>query len=442
MKICVIGTGYVGLVTAACLADVGHVVCGLDNNQSKLDQLKEGIMPIYEPGLDEMVLRGMKEKRLWFTSSYAKAMLDVEVVFLAVGTPPGEDGSANLSYVLAAAKEAAEHVQKRCLIVTKSTVPVGTGDKVEAIVEAVSQLRAGMPEISVASNPEFLREGQAVVDFMKPDRIIVGVVRDSDRTVFEKLYEPFSRVTNRLIVMDRRSAELAKYAANAMLATRISFMNEISQLCDVVGADIESIRRAVGTDPRVGSNFLYAGVGYGGSCFPKDVQALEATGREFGVNMELVRATHRVNTTQRALFVQRIIDATKGIDSPIVALWGLSFKPKTDDMREAPSLDVVNALLAHGVQVKAYDPVAMKVARNIWCDEKSVSFMDRPEECLSQANILVVVTEWMCFRAPDWELVESKMRSLIMFDGRNLYNPKEMMGRGWQYTGVGRGYLG
>ncbi len=442
MKICVIGTGYVGLVTAACLADVGHTVCGLDCDNSKLNRLAEGVMPIYEPGLDEIVLRGVKEKRLWFTSSYASAMADAEAVFLAVGTPPDEDGSADLSHVLAAAKEAAEHVQNACLFITKSTVPVGTGDKVEAVVESVKKNRVDMPDISVASNPEFLREGQAVVDFMMPDRIIVGVVRDEDRVVFEKLYEPFSRITNRLIIMDRRSAELAKYAANAMLATRISFMNEISRLCDAVGADVESIRRAVGTDPRIGSSFLYAGVGYGGSCFPKDVQALEATGREFGVEMEMVRATHRVNTKQRALFVQRIIDATKGIESPVVALWGLSFKPKTDDMREAPSLDVVNALLAHDVQVKAYDPVAMKVAREIWCNEQNVSFMDRPEACLNQADILVVVTEWMCFRAPDWELVESKMRRLMMFDGRNLYNPKEMMERGWQYRGIGRARSG
>ncbi|MDX8389869.1 MAG: UDP-glucose/GDP-mannose dehydrogenase family protein [Mariprofundaceae bacterium] len=441
MNITVIGTGYVGLVTAACLADVGHTVCGLDCDQSKLDLLEKGEMPIYEPGLDEIVLRGMKEKHLWFTSCYTAAMRDAEVVFLAVGTPPDEDGSADLSHVLAAANEAVQHVQNDCLLITKSTVPVGTGDKVEEVVKRVAQSRSDMPKVSVASNPEFLREGQAVIDFMKPDRIVAGVVCDDDGKVFEKLYEPFSRVTNRLILMDRRSAEVAKYAANAMLATRISFMNEISQLCDVVGADVESIRRAVGADPRIGKNFLYAGVGYGGSCFPKDVQALELTGQEFGVDMKMVRATRQVNATQRAVFVQRILDAVADIESPTVALWGLAFKPKTDDMREAPSRDVVVALLKSGVKVKAYDPVAMDVAKGIWGQAQGLSFMETAEACLHGADALVVVTEWMCFRAPDWDQAEQVMSHQILFDGRNLYDPDKMRARGWAYTGVGRGRL-
>jgi len=441
MKICVVGTGYVGLVTAACLADVGHSVCGLDYDQGKLDALAKGVMPIYESGLDEIVCRCMKEGRLWFTSSYQQAMRDVDVVFLAVGTPPGEDGSADLSYVMAAAKEAAEHVNSPCVFVTKSTVPVGTGDKVEAIVEAVAQVRSDMPKVTVASNPEFLREGQAVIDFMKPDRIVVGVVAEKDKAVFKKLYEPFSRVKNRLIFVDRRSAEVAKYAANAMLATRISFMNEISQLCDAVGADVESIRKVVGTDPRIGANFLYAGVGYGGSCFPKDVQALAAMGKEFAVDMKLVQATHDVNISQRHIFVQRIIESLKGIESPSVALWGLAFKPNTDDMRDAPSCDIVEALIELGVSVKAYDPVAMNVAMGLWKEKPNFHLENNPEACLDGADALVVVTEWMCFRSPDWDVLEAKMRRTQIFDGRNQYDPITLKQRGWLYSGIGRGQI-
>jgi len=437
MKITVIGTGYVGLVTAACLAEVGHHVTGLDVDETKLARLARGEMPIHEPGLDEIVNRCVASSHLCFTSSYEKAMREPEVVFLAVGTPPDEDGSADLSHVLAAARQAAEHLSNDCLLVTKSTVPVGTGERVEQVVAEALAGRDNPPAISVASNPEFLREGQAVGDFLKPDRIIVGVRHDTDAGIFRRLYAPFNRNRDRLVVMDRKSAEITKYAANAMLATRISFMNEIANLCDAVGGDVEMVRKGLGSDPRIGPHFLYAGVGYGGSCFPKDVQALIATGREHETPMQVVEAVHRVNAGQRQKFVAAILEGMKGIKSPRIAVWGLAFKPGTDDMREAPSRDVINALLARGAEIHAHDPAAMDICHDIW-NKGEVSFEASPEDCLNDADALVVVTEWLCFREPDWDVVEEKMRGRLLFDGRNLYDPAAMMQRGWQYHGIGR----
>jgi len=438
MRICVVGTGYVGLVTAACLAEVGHHVVGLDVDQAKLDNLAKGVMPIHEPGVEAIVLRNMKSGHLTFTSSYAKAVAEVEVAFLAVGTPPEEDGSADLSYVLAAAREAVTHVRRDCILVTKSTVPVGTGEKVEAEVEEALSGRTDAPKVTVASNPEFLREGQAVSDFLKPDRIIVGVAHQDDAAVFRRLYAPFNRNRDRLVVMDRKSAEIAKYAANAMLATRISFMNELAAFCDATGGDIEAVRKGLGSDPRIGPHFLYAGIGYGGSCFPKDVRALMASGEEHGAQMRLIEAVHEVNQAQRKHFVQAILGALEGKDELRVALWGLAFKPETDDMREAPSRNVIEALLAHGAHIRTHDPAAMNICKGLWPDEANLEFMDSPEACLPDADALVVVTEWLCFREPDWGHVESLMQGRLLFDGRNLYDPATMKERGWEYHGIGR----
>jgi len=438
MRICVIGTGYVGLVTSACLAEVGHRVTGLDVDRNKLDKLTEGVMPIHEPGLDAIVHRNMKSGHLTFTSSYTEAMVGTGVVFLAVGTPPEEDGSADLSYVLAAAREAVRHIRQDCILVTKSTVPVGTGEKVESVVMDELSGRDDAPKVTVASNPEFLREGQAVDDFLKPDRIVVGVTNARDAALLRQLYAPFNRNRDRMIVMDRKSAEITKYAANAMLATRISFMNEVAGLCDAVDGDIEAVRTGLGADPRIGSHFLYAGIGYGGSCFPKDVKALMATGRAHGVPMRLIEAVHEVNQEQRAKFSSRIVNALAVIKRPVVALWGLAFKPGTDDMREAPSRDVINALLACGAHIRAHDPAAMDSCRDIWPHVEGLEFVDSPEACLTDADALVVVTEWLCFREPAWEDVESRMRGRILFDGRNLYSSAQMRARGWQYHGIGR----
>jgi len=438
MRICVIGTGYVGLVTAACLAEVGHHVMGLDVDQAKLDNLAKGVMPIHEPGVEPIVLRNMKSGHLTFTSSYAEAVAEAEVVFLAVGTPPEEDGSADLSYVLAAAREAAFHVCRDCILVTKSTVPVSTGEKVEAVVAEVLNGRDDAPKVTVASNPEFLREGQAAGDFLKPDRIIVGVTNPEDAKVFRRLYAPFNRNRDRLVVMDRKSAEITKYAANAMLATRISFMNELATFCDATGGDIEAVRKGLGSDPRIGPHFLYAGIGYGGSCFPKDVRALIASGEEHGARMQLIEAVHKVNQAQRKRFVQAILDVLEGKNKPRMALWGLAFKPETDDMREAPSRDVIETLLARGVHICAHDPAAMGVCKNLWPHNEYIKFVDSPEACLPDADVLVVVTEWLCFREPDWRQVESLMQGRFLFDGRNLYDPAAMKERGWDYHGIGR----
>jgi len=438
MHITVIGTGYVGLVTAACLSEVGYHVIGLDVDEAKLARMEKGELPIHEPGLDGIVARGMSSGRLVFTSDYAEAMARADVMFLAVGTPPEEDGSADLSHVLAATREAARQVQRDCLFVTKSTVPVGTCQKVEQAANDVLAGRADSPAVSVASNPEFLREGAAVDDFLKPDRIIVGVKNETDAALLRRLYAPFNRNRDRLVVMDRVSAEMSKYAANAMLASRISFMNEVAQLCETVGADVEAVRRGLGPDPRIGPHFLYAGIGYGGSCFPKDVMALIATGREHGVPMRVVEAVHEVNRSQRRRFIDRLLAALEGVSKPRVALWGLAFKPDTDDMREAPSRDIVVALAGMGAEIRAHDPAAMPVCRGLW-SKGEVQLVDSPEACLAGADVLVLVTEWLCFREPEWDEVEALMPGRLLFDGRNIYNPDEMAARGWQYHGIGRG---
>lgn len=434
MRLCVVGSGYVGLVTAACMAEVGHHVVGIDIDAAKVDKLNAGGIPIYEPGLDKLVHKNREQGRLRFTTDYS-ACTDVDAVFIAVGTPPGENGSADLQYVIAASKSAANFMSDACLVVVKSTVPVGTTDAVAEQVNQVMQKR-GMTA-HIAFNPEFLREGNAVGDFLKPDRIIVGVADEASEKKLKRMYAAFNRNRDRMIVMDRRSAELTKYAANCMLATRISFMNDLSRLCDVVDGDIESIRLGMGADERIGPHFLYAGIGYGGSCFPKDVQALLATGEQYGVGLPVVSAAWQANKTQRQWFIERLMGVVKAQNVKQVAIWGLAFKPGTDDMREAPSIDVIDALLDAGVQVTACDPAAVDEAKHIWGER--ITYEDEPVLACQQADVLVVLTEWLSFREPDWQAVAKVMTGKFIFDARNLYVADELAAHGLNCISIGRG---
>lgn len=436
MKLCVVGSGYVGLVTAACLAEVGHHVTGIDVDKAKVTLLNNGGIPIYEPGLEAIVNRNRAHGRLNFTTDYA-ACGEASAVFIAVGTPPGEDGSADLQYVLAAAKSAAEAAPDGCLIVVKSTVPVGTSDRVEAAIVPIAAQRG--VNLNVAFNPEFLREGSAVEDFLKPDRIIIGVAGDSDEHLLRRMYAPFNRNRDRMQVMGRRSAEMTKYAANCMLATRISYMNELARLCEAVDADIEQVRRGIGSDPRIGPHFLYAGIGYGGSCFPKDVRALIATAKDHDLALSVVEAVHTANAEQRRWFVRRVLRVAEAlaVEQPRVAVWGLAFKPGTDDLREAPSVEIINALLAAGLKVAAFDPVAMDEAREIW--DGGVEFAQTAEDACVGADMLVVLTEWLGFREPDWAGLASRMRGRWVLDGRNLYEKEELAPYGLTHVGIGRG---
>ncbi len=439
MKITVVGTGYVGLVSGACLADVGNDVLCLDLDASKIKILNEGGIPIYEPGLQEMVNRNHKAGRLGFTTDVEQAVAFGTVQFIAVGTPPAEDGSADLQHVLAAARSIGRHMRDYRVVVDKSTVPVGTADKVRDAIAAELNKRGADIEYSVVSNPEFLKEGAAVEDFMRPDRIVVGSDDERATLVMRNLYAPFQRSHERVIVMDVRSAELTKYAANAMLATRISFMNELANLAERLGADIESVRRGIGADPRIGYHFLYPGVGYGGSCFPKDVQALMRTAHEAGMNLLILEAVERANAAQKQVLPAKILERfgadLKGLN---FALWGLAFKPNTDDMREAPSRVLVAELLARGASVTAYDPVAMAEARHIYEGESRVRFADSPMAALEGADALAIVTEWKEFRSPDFARIREVLRTPAIFDGRNLYEPAEVRKNGLEYYPIGR----
>ncbi|MFA5913465.1 MAG: UDP-glucose/GDP-mannose dehydrogenase family protein [Burkholderiales bacterium] len=439
MKITVVGTGYVGLVSGACLADVGNEVLCLDLDARKIKILNEGGIPIFEPGLQEMVNRNHKAGRLNFTTDVEQAVAFGAVQFIAVGTPPSEDGSADLQHVLAAARSIGRHMRDYRVIVDKSTVPVGTADKVRAaIAEELKQRGAGI-DYSVVSNPEFLKEGAAVEDFMRPDRIVVGSEDERATQIMRNLYAPFQRSHERLIVMDVRSAELTKYAANAMLATRISFMNELANLAERLGADIENVRRGIGADPRIGYHFLYPGVGYGGSCFPKDVQALLRTAGEADMKLLILDAVEQANAAQKQVLGAKIIKRfgadLKGLT---FALWGLAFKPNTDDMREAPSRVLLAELLARGASVTAYDPVAMPEARHIYQGEGRVRFADSPMAALEGADALTIVTEWKEFRSPDFQRIKQVLRTPAIFDGRNLYDPAEVRSYGLEYYPIGR----
>ncbi|WP_427184447.1 UDP-glucose dehydrogenase family protein [Bordetella bronchialis] len=443
MKITVVGTGYVGLVSGACLAEMGNDVMCLDVDATKVERLRQNDIPIYEPGLEELVRRNVKGGRLHFTTDIAESVRHGDVQFIAVGTPPGEDGSADLQYVLAAARNIARHMTGRKIIVDKSTVPVGTADKVRQAVAAVLAERGVDFPFSVASNPEFLKEGAAIQDFMSPDRVIVGADDDYTIGVMRRIYEPFQRTHDRLMVMDVRSAELTKYAANAMLATRISFMNEMANLAEVLNADIEQVRRGIGADPRIGYQFLYPGPGYGGSCFPKDVQALVRTAQQHGLPMRVIQAVEEANDGQKFRLSQKIVRRFgEDLSGRVFALWGLSFKPNTDDMREAPSLTVIQELTRRGARVRAYDPVAMDEARRVIAASgdlrDKVEFVADMYQALDGADGLLLVTEWKAFRAPDFERILGLLKSPLILDGRNQYNAAELRAMGFDYEGIGR----
>ena len=439
MKITVVGTGYVGLVSGACLADVGNDVLCLDLDARKIKILNDGGIPIYEPGLQEMVNRNHQAGRLNFTTDIEQAVAFGTVQFIAVGTPPSEDGSADLQHVVAAARSIGRHMRDYRVVVDKSTVPVGTADRVRAAIAEELKARGADVDFSVVSNPEFLKEGAAVEDFMRPDRIVVGSDDERATSIMRSLYAPFQRSHERVITMDVRSAELTKYAANAMLATRISFMNELANLAERLGADIECVRRGIGADPRIGYHFLYPGAGYGGSCFPKDVQALMRTADEAGMKLLILDAVERANAAQKQVLGGKILKRfgadLKGLN---FALWGLAFKPNTDDMREAPSRVLVAELLARGASVTAYDPVAMVEARHIYKGESRVRFADSPMAALEGADALAIMTEWKEFRSPDFQRIKQALRTPAIFDGRNLYDPAEVRRNGLEYYPIGR----
>ena len=440
MKITVIGTGYVGLVGAACLAEVGNHVLGLDVNPEKIRILKEGGIPIHEPGLLEIVRRNVENGRLAFTTNIEEAVHFGEVQFIAVGTPPDEDGSADLQYVTEAARNIGRFMTSEKVIVDKSTVPIGTGDKVKAAVAEELKKRNINIHYSVVSNPEFLKEGAAVEDFMRPDRIVIGTEDPKAIEVMKKVYAPFQRNHERLVVTNLRSAELIKYAANAMLATRISFMNELANLAEMVGADIEMVRQGIGSDPRIGYHFLYPGCGYGGSCFPKDVKALIKTAKDVaGFDLKLLKAVEEVNDLQKYILSEKIKNQFgDNLRGKHFALWGLAFKPNTDDMREASSRVLIRELINAGATITAYDPVAMDEAKRIFKDEKHLSFVDTQDDALKNADALIIVTEWTEFRSPDFSLIKSSLRAPFIFDGRNLYDPKVVRALGFKYFPIGR----
>lgn len=437
MKISVVGTGYVGLVTGTCLSEVGVDVTCVDVNTEKIENLKKGIMPIYEPGLEEMVIRNYKRQRLNFTTDLGQSIQGAELVFIAVGTPPGEDGSADLKYVLEVADEIGRKMTDYLVVVTKSTVPVGTAKKVKKSIEDALAARGVSIPFDVASNPEFLKEGAAIEDFMKPDRIVVGVESEKAKEILSRLYKPFTLNGHPVIFMDIPSAEMTKYAANAMLATRISFMNDIANLCELAGADINMVRKGIGSDPRIGSKFLYSGIGYGGSCFPKDVKALIKTGKELGHELKILEAVEMVNQAQKEKMFEKILRHFNGeLKDKRFAIWGLSFKPNTDDMREAPSLVIIEKLLKHGAQVVAYDPVAMNEAKKHYLGD-SIEYAKDEYDALTDADALILVTEWAVFRAPSFKVVKKLLKQPVIFDGRNIYDRKELREMGFAYYGVG-----
>lgn len=432
MKIAVVGTGYVGLVTGTCFAETGNHVTCIDINEEKVKQLKNGVIPIFEPELDLLFERNTKQGRLDFTTSLEDGIAGAKVIFLALPTPPGEDGSADLKYVLAVADNLGKILKDYAVVVNKSTVPVGTAEKVRNAIAANAKV-----EFDVISNPEFLREGVAVQDFLKPERVVVGTRSEKAKKIMQELYEPFVRQGNPVIFMDERSAELTKYAANAFLATKISFMNEIANLCEKVGADVDFVRKGIGTDSRIGKQFLYAGIGYGGSCFPKDVQALHFTSKEYDYNFGILNAVMDVNAQQRKHFFSKISAKYNGqLSGKTIALWGLAFKPNTDDIREAPALYLIDELLAAGANVRAYDPEAMANVQRIYADK--VFFAKDEYEALEGADFLVIVTEWNEFRSPDFDKVKSLLKEPVIFDGRNVFNLETMKELGFAYQSIGR----
>jgi UDPglucose 6-dehydrogenase len=442
MRVTIFGSGYVGLVTGACLADAGnHVIC-VDVDAGKIERLKRGEVPIHEPGLDALIKRNVDAGRLEFTTDAPKAVEHGLFQVIAVGTPSGEDGSADLRYVLTVARTIATHVRRYCIVITKSTVPVGTADKVRAALQHTLNERGAKLEFDVVSNPEFLKEGAAISDFMKPDRVVVGTDNPRTTELMRALYEPFIRNHDRLIVMDIRSSELTKYAANAMLATKISFMNELANIAERVGADIEKVRIGIGSDPRIGYSFIYPGTGYGGSCFPKDVQALIRSAHEAGHEPKILNAVEAVNTRQKeVLFRKMQRHFADGLEGRTIAVWGLAFKPQTDDMREAPARTLIDLLLKSGAHVRAYDPVAAAEALRIYAGETGFALAKNAYDACSSADALAIVTEWQEFRSPDFERLREILKAPVIFDGRNLYDPATLSRFGITYYAVGRGKL-
>ncbi len=440
MKVAVFGSGYVGLVTGACLANVGNQVICVDVDQDKISRIEKGDIPIYEPGLDQLVLSNQANGQLSFTTDAQMAIETSDIIFIAVGTPPNEDGSADLKYVLAVAKTVAEHMNDYKVVVGKSTVPVGTCDQVEETIASVLDQKGSDQAFAVVSNPEFLKEGSAIEDFLKPDRIVVGTDDDKAMAYMNELYAPFNRNHNRVIFMDRRSSELTKYAANAMLATKISFINELSNIAEKVGADIEHVRLGIGSDPRIGYQFIYPGCGYGGSCFPKDVNALERTASSVGYEATLLQAVEHVNAKQKLNLIDKLLKRFgDDLSGKTFALWGLAFKPETDDMREASSRVIMEALWAKGAKVQAFDPVAMDETQSIYPNEERLSLVGSKEAALQAADALIICTEWKVFRAPDFEFIKQALNTACIFDGRNLYSPDKMDELGIEYYAIGRG---
>lgn len=437
MKIAIVGTGYVGLVTGTCFAEMGTDVYCVDIDRNKIDGLKNGVVPIYEPGLEELVLKNYKNGRLHFTTDLTEVLDDVDVLFSAVGTPPDEDGSADLKYVLDVARTVGKYMKKYVLVVTKSTVPVGTANKIKQAILDEQQKRGVSVEFDIASNPEFLKEGAAVKDFMNPDRVVVGVETERAQKLMKKLYHPFLLNNFPVIFMDVPSAEMTKYAANAMLATRISFMNDIANLCEIVGADISMVRKGIGSDTRIGQSFLYAGCGYGGSCFPKDVKALIKTAAENGHPMRILQAVEDVNEDQKHVLFKKLNDHYKGdLKGKRIALWGLAFKPETDDMREAPALVIIDELKKAGCEIVAYDPVAISESRRRIGD--NISYAKDIYDAVEDADALLLVTEWKEFRLPAWSVIKGKMRAPVIVDGRNIYDANELRDLGYTYYCIGR----
>lgn len=438
MKIAVIGTGYVGLVSGTCFAEVGNTVTCVDVNAQKIENLKKGIIPIYEPGLEAMVLNNIANKNLFFTTDIAQAIKQVEVVFIAVGTPMGEDGSADLQYVLSVAQSIGEAMEQHLIIVNKSTVPVGTADKIKEVIASALKKRGANIAFDIVSNPEFLKEGKAIQDFMKPDRVVIGAESSYAFEKMKALYSSFFLQHERFITMDIRSAEMTKYAANAMLATKISFMNEIANICERVGADVNKVRLGIGSDTRIGYSFIYPGCGYGGSCFPKDVLALKKLAEEVNYKAELIESVDNVNNRQKLLIAEKVIKKYgKDLKGRTFAIWGLAFKPETDDMREAPAIYIIKKLIAQGAQIRAYDPKATHEAKNFYLKDYAIEYVESKYEALKGADALLLLTEWKEFRSPDFEEIGKLLKDKVIFDGRNQYNAFNLPSMGFEYIQIG-----
>ncbi|MFK8296185.1 UDP-glucose dehydrogenase family protein [Capnocytophaga canimorsus] len=441
MRIAVIGTGYVGLVSGACFAEVGNTVTCVDVNSQKIENLKKGIIPIYEPGLEAMVLDNIANKNLSFTTDLEKAIEKAEIVFIAVGTPMGDDGSADLQYVLSVAKSIGQTMQGRLIVVDKSTVPIGTGDKVKAVIQSELDRRGEKFEFHVVSNPEFLKEGKAIEDFMKPDRVVIGAESSYAFDKMRMLYSSFFKQNERFITMDIRSAEMTKYAANAMLATKISFMNEIANICERVGADVNKVRLGIGSDTRIGYSFIYPGCGYGGSCFPKDVKALTKIAQEHGYNAELITSVENVNDRQKLVIAQKIVAKYgENLTGKTFAVWGLSFKPETDDMREAPAIYIIKELVRRGAKIRAYDPKAIHEAKIFYLKDIDIQYVESKYEALKGADAMLLLTEWKEFRSPDFDEIAKLLKERVIFDGRNQYNSFDLPSKGFEYIQIGKSF--